>query len=50
MNVHDAIYTPTHPSVDEQVNKAVFDAVESFREKVPLIEFEYKAMKDWSSK
>ncbi len=50
MNVHDAIYTPTDPVVDDVVNKAVFDAVESFRAKVPLIEFEYKPMQDWSSK
>ncbi len=50
MNVHDAIYTATHPSVKQQVQDVVFDAVESFRGRVPLIEFEYKPMQDWSSK
>lgn len=50
MNVHDAIYTPTHPSVVEKVRGVVHETVESFREKVPLIEFEYKKMKDWGSK
>lgn len=50
MNVHDAIYTATHPDVEDRVSKAVFEAVESFRPKVPLIEFDYKRMKDWSTK
>lgn len=50
MNVHDAIYTATHPSVREKVQQVVYDAVESFRDRVPLIEFEYKPMQDWSSK
>lgn len=50
MNVHDAIYNPTHPSVDVQVAKIVHETVESFRPRVPMIEFEYKPMKDWSSK
>ncbi len=50
MNVHDAIYTATHPVVAKQVEEVVFEAVESFRGRVPLIEFEYKPMQDWSSK
>lgn len=50
MNVHDAIYTATHPSVEQKVQEVVFNAVESFRGRVPLIEFEYKPMQDWSSK
>ncbi len=50
MNVHDAIYTSTHPSVEVQIQEVVFEAVESFRGRVPLIEFDYKPMQDWSSK
>lgn len=49
-NIHDQVLTPTHPSVKEKVRQVVFEAVESFREKVPLIEFDYKPMKDWSTK
>jgi hypothetical protein len=50
MNIHDEILNPTHLSVDEQVAKTVFEAVESFREKVPLIEFEWKEMSSWAAK
>lgn len=50
MNVHDEVLCPTDPSVDEVVNKVVFDAVESFRPRVPLIEFGYKEMSSWASK
>ncbi len=49
-NIHDQVLTPTHPSVVNRVNQIVFDSVESYRDKVPLIEFEYKAMQTWASK
>lgn len=50
MNVHDQVLTPTDPSVDDQVYEAVYKAVESFRDRVPLIEFDYKPMESWASK
>lgn len=49
-NVHDEILCPTAPEVDEAVAKTVMDAVESFRGRVPLIEFDWKAMKSWAEK
>lgn len=49
-NVHDEVLCPTAPEVEERVMQAVNDAVESFRERVPLIEFGWKPMDSWASK
>jgi len=49
-NVHDEVLCPTHADYAERVNQVVFDAVESFRDKVPLIEFGWKEMDSWASK
>lgn len=49
-NVHDEILCPLDPSVAEKVDSIVTEAVESFRPKVPLIEFGWKAMATWASK
>ncbi len=49
-NVHDEILCPTAPEVVEQVDDIVMEAVESFRARVPLIEFGWKPMKTWASK
>jgi hypothetical protein len=44
LNIHDEIMCPTSPELVEEVAKVVNSTVESFRDKVPLIEM------DWSSK
>lgn len=49
-NVHDEILCPTHPDYDERVKAVVFDAVESFRARVPLIEFDWHEMSTWADK
>lgn len=49
-NVHDEVLCPTAPEVDELVTSTVNEAVESFRERVPLIEFGWKPMESWASK
>ena len=50
MNIHDEILSPTHPDVAERATKVIYEAVEGFREKVPLIEFEFKEMSNWAEK
>lgn len=50
MNIHDQVLNPCHPSVVDRVGKIVYDTVESFREKVPLIELEWKEAKTWGDK
>jgi hypothetical protein len=51
MNVHDELMVPTHPDYVDKVAQVVSDSVESFRERVPLIEIEWhKEMKNWASK
>lgn len=50
MNVHDEVLCPTHPDYLKKVEEIVYNTVESFREKVPLIELEWGEMKDWSEK
>ena len=49
-NIHDEILCPTDPSVEDLVRKTVHNAVESFRDIVPLIEFEWKEMSTWANK
>lgn len=49
-NVHDEILCPTAPEVEEAVAKTVMEAVETFRPRVPLIEFDWKPMATWASK
>lgn len=50
MNVHDEILCPLDPSVENEVEEVVFNAVESFRSLVPLIEFDWHAMSNWAEK
>lgn len=40
-NVHDEIATPTRPEYVERVKNTVYETVESFRERVPLIKMEW---------
>lgn len=47
MNVHDQVLTPTRPEYHEEVSNIVKEVVESYRDKVPLIEIEWKAQKSW---
>lgn len=49
-NVHDEILCPTAPEIVDRVAEVVDEAVESFRPKVPLIEFGWKRMETWASK
>ncbi len=49
-NIHDQVLTPTHPDWVDKVNAVVFETVESFRDRVPLIELEWKRMETWASK
>jgi DNA polymerase I-like protein with 3'-5' exonuclease and polymerase domains len=51
MNIHDEIECVTRPDYVDQVATVVKEAVESFREKVPLIGMKWcKAMKNWAEK
>lgn len=47
-NVHDEILSPTHDSVVELARTTIDMAVEDFRERVPLIEFEWKEKETWA--
>lgn len=49
-NVHDEVLCPTAPEYVDRVNEVVHNAVESFRPRVPLIEFGWKRMDSWASK
>lgn len=49
-NVHDEILCPTAPEYVDRVAQVVMEAVEVFRPKVPLIEFDWHAMQTWASK
>lgn len=49
-NVHDEILCPTAPEYVERVARTVMEAVEVFRPKVPLIEFDWKPMANWAAK
>lgn len=49
-NIHDEILCPLDPSIAEAVKKTVDDAVATFRERVPLIEMDFKPMKNWAEK
>lgn len=50
MNVHDEILAPMAEEVIDKCHKIIYDSVESFRERVPLIEFEFKEMRSWAEK
>jgi len=50
LNIHDEIESPTKPEYSERVKNKVNEVVESFRDRVPLIEMEWKQnIKDWSA-
>lgn len=51
MNIHDEILCPCLPEVAEPVQKTVYEAIEEFRPRVPLIQMEWKiGMKSWAEK
>jgi hypothetical protein len=51
MNVHDELLTPTLPDAVATVTNTVKEAVESFRDRVPLLAIDWKeGMRDWSAK
>jgi len=51
LNVHDEIQCPTHPSVLDKVAMTVKEAVESFRERVPLIKMDWQSnLNTWADK
>jgi len=51
MNVHDEIMAVTHPDYVDEVAKVVIDAVERYRDRVPLIGMKWaKSMKNWAEK
>lgn len=50
MNIHDQVLSPTHPSMVDKVAEVVHETVESFRDRVPLIELEWKVVKSWGDK
>jgi DNA polymerase I-like protein with 3'-5' exonuclease and polymerase domains len=50
MNVHDEILAPMTKEVVDKCHKIIYDSVESFRPRVPLIEFEFKPMQSWAEK
>lgn len=49
-NVHDEILCPLSPEMKDTVVSTVNQAVDTFRNKVPLIEMEFKPMKNWAEK
>ena len=51
MNIHDEVMCPTHPDSVDEINMVVTDTVESFREKVPLIEIDWgDDLNSWADK
>lgn len=51
MNIHDEVLCPTVPEIREKIKEVVFNTVESFRPKVPLIKMEWKqGLKSWAEK
>ena len=51
MNVHDEIHTVTRPEYVDQIAEVVHETVESYRDRVPLIEMEWnKEEKSWADK
>jgi hypothetical protein len=50
MNIHDEILCPTHPDYIDKVKDTVNNTVESFRERVPLIEIGWARMNTWADK
>lgn len=51
MNIHDEILTPCKPDIAEAVQKTVYETIEEFRPRVPLIAMEWKiGMKSWAEK
>jgi len=51
MNIHDEIMCPTKPCMAEKVEKVVYDTVNSFKDKVPLLDIEWnRDLKSWADK
>ncbi len=49
-NIHDEILCPLHPSIADAVKATVDKSVAAFRNRVPLIEMEWKRLKNWAEK
>lgn len=50
VNIHDEVLTPTKKDYVNKVRNTVKASVESFRDKVPLIEMEWGRMTTWADK
>jgi hypothetical protein len=51
MNVHDEVMVVAHPDCVEEITDIVIEAVESYRDRVPLIGMEWsKKMANWAEK
>jgi hypothetical protein len=51
LNIHDEVMVPTHPQYIKSVSHSVIETVNSFREKVPLIEMDWSEhLESWASK
>ncbi len=51
MNIHDEILAPCRPEIAEAVQARVYETIETFRPRVPLIAMEWKiGMKSWAEK
>jgi hypothetical protein len=49
-NIHDEVLCPTKPPYEEAVKQVVYETIESFRPRVPLIKMEFKKMRNWAEK
>lgn len=51
MNVHDEVLAPVAPEIVDKVKEVVYNKVESYRPKVPLIDMEWKiGITNWAEK
>jgi DNA polymerase I-like protein with 3'-5' exonuclease and polymerase domains len=50
MNIHDEILCPLQPEIAEKVRESVVEAVDAFKERVPLIKLEWQKMNNWGEK
>lgn len=50
-NIHDELLCPCKPEIADEVQEVVYEAIESFRERVPLIAMTWQiGMKSWAEK
>lgn len=50
MNVHDEILNPTDLSVEKQVADVIKETVDSYKDRVPLLKFDWQSMNTWADK